>query len=338
MSDAQQQPTGATGYLRKWEIKVSLTDGGTEVFSIRSFPDPNDSNDPGPGPNALRATFDIVQPGYVQFWYGDIVLYNLNTETTEMLLRKDMSVTVSAGYENGNYGQIFKGRLFQPFWERDNVVDFKMTLHCVIGPDKLGNNFVSFAQSAYATQAQIIQRIVEESLHPLGNLTLPKGIKETQFPRAQTVFGTPDEFLSWAAADNKYGYYVDDDGLTFDDLSDDATSGNLYTYSPPSLGGQVTEAPGTIIGVPQQTQEGISFRVLLDSRLKVQYPPDQVKIDNSSIRFLKAQIGQKISILDKDGIYKVAAVRHVGDTRGQQWYTEVHGVTNAALLLLGYGQ
>ena len=326
MSATAQQPTGATGYLRRWEIQVLDADGNA-IFD----PPINETSN-------LRATFDILQPGYVQFWYGDIVLYNLNTKTTETLLQKGMTVTVSAGYENGNYGQIFKGKLFQPFWERDNVVDFKMTLHCVIGPDKLGNNFVSFAQSAYATQAQLVRRIVEEALNPLGNVTIPKGIKPTQFPRAQTIFGTPDEFLAWVAADNQYAYYVDDDGLVLSDLSDSATSGEIFTYSPPSLSGQVASAPGSIVGVPQQTQDGLSFRVLLDPRLKVQYPPQQAKIDNSVIRFIKAQIGQRVSILDQDGIYKVAAVRHVGDTRGPQWYSEVHGVTNAALLLLGWGQ
>jgi hypothetical protein len=79
----------------------------------------------------------------------------------------------------------------------------------------------------------------------------------------------------------------------------------------------------TILGTPQQTQQGVAFRVLLDSQLKI---GQLIKIDMSAIRQLPKTPGQYPSILDQDGLYVIAGLRHSGDTRGNDWTTEIIGV------------
>ena len=84
--------------------------------------------------------------------------------------------------------------------------------------------------------------------------------------------------------------------------------------------------------------DAVEFTVLLDPRVKVEKPLMTVKIDNSQIRFLKRQIGQPIRPLDQDGTYVVAEVRHIGDTRGNPWYTVIKAmkrVGNATAVLPG---
>jgi hypothetical protein len=78
-----------------------------------------------------------------------------------------------------------------------------------------------------------------------------------------------------------------------------------------------------LIGVPEQTQEGVTFRTLLDPRIKLM---TMVKIDNSYIRQMRQEIGQYPALLDQDGQYQAYKVCHIGDTRGQEWYTEVEGI------------
>jgi hypothetical protein len=75
-------------------------------------------------------------------------------------------------------------------------------------------------------------------------------------------------------------------------------------------------------------QGGISFKVALDPRVRVTAPPMKVRIDNSSIVAMKRQLGEFPSMLDDSGIYNVGRVRHVGDSRGNDWYTEIDGFTS----------
>ena len=52
-----------------------------------------------------------------------------------------------------------------------------------------------------------------------------------------------------------------------------------------------------------------------------------MRLDNTSIAQMKREIGQFPTILDKNSEYIVAGVRHIGDTRGNEWYTDVTAVT-----------
>jgi hypothetical protein len=52
-----------------------------------------------------------------------------------------------------------------------------------------------------------------------------------------------------------------------------------------------------------------------------------IKLDNSNIRQMKQQIGQIPVMLDQDGQYQAYKIVHEGDTRGQNWYTEITGVS-----------
>lgn len=106
-----------------------------------------------------------------------------------------------------------------------------------------------------------------------------------------------------------------------------------YTYSPPpSTGKQVLQqTPGglsqTLIGTPQQTQEGVVFRVLLDARPQI---GDIVQLNYSVIRQLARSYGPKAPLpsrLEADGNYIIAGIKHVGDTRGNDWYTEFNCIT-----------
>jgi hypothetical protein len=61
-------------------------------------------------------------------------------------------------------------------------------------------------------------------------------------------------------------------------------------------------------------------------------PIQWVKLDMSSIsvKQQKAVVGQTPPpILPRDGLFKVGGVKHIGDTRGDDWYTDVVGYSIA---------
>jgi hypothetical protein len=310
---------GLEQFGRSWEVIVSTSEGESITVSSSSFE-----------PEALRCTFEICQYGYRAFWYADVVLYNLDGPTTQKILKSGDQVIVNAGYQQGVYGEIFNGKLFQPLWERENVVDFKLTLHCLIGRDLLSNNFVNFSQSAFASQTELVRQIAAQAFHQIDVKELDSSIQPNPLPRGQTFFGAPGKYFDNVADYNNMQWWLDDKGVSLGSLAkSDGAPAIVYT---PETG---------IVGTPQQTQDGVSLRILLDSRVLIKYPPMTIKIDNSSIRLLKAQLGQLMSILDKDGEYIVAGVRHLGDTRGNDWYTEIIGCTSVAgkmSMLLGAQQ
>lgn len=297
---------------RKYEINVYLASGKKITVSSSELE-----------PNALRVTFDTYAPGYGQsLWAADVSIYNLDSDTEHALIKESDTVVVSAGYYNGNYGKIFQGQVFQPMWERENNVDYKVTLRCLVGWNDLKQQIISYNHTALASQYELIAKMASSAHMKIGYLS--DDLKDKTLPRGKVLFGAPEKYISQAAKDNNAQWWLGDDGLVVGKI-DDRVVPEAIVYTPTT----------GIIGTPQQVQDGVNFRVLLDSRLKVQMPALQVKIDNSQIRQARRQIdvtGQSTAplqtILDRDGVYIVGAVRHYGDTRGNEWYTEVTGYTS----------
>ena len=81
--------------------------------------------------------------------------------------------------------------------------------------------------------------------------------------------------------------------------------------------------------MPTQADYGVTIRCLLNPRIKVN---TLIHVDNSLVRAQQFEQGQQVYALDTDGIYKVIQVTTIGDTRGNDWYTEAETVTQAGKL------
>ncbi len=81
-----------------------------------------------------------------------------------------------------------------------------------------------------------------------------------------------------------------------------------------------------LVGQPQQTNEGVNCKCLLNPFIKV---AGRIKINNASIQALKIDLSTPNSPanipapLTWDGVYYVLVAEHVGDTRGTEWYTNI---------------
>ena len=74
---------------------------------------------------------------------------------------------------------------------------------------------------------------------------------------------------------------------------------------------------------------GIQCKVLLDPSVKTN---GFFHIDNEKVTGLQYTQGQPIRQLDNEGIYRIVRFTHKGDTRGNDWYTEIEAVSQAGLL------
>ena len=84
-----------------------------------------------------------------------------------------------------------------------------------------------------------------------------------------------------------------------------------------------------MVGSPQHTNEGVNVKCLLNPLLKIN---GRVHLNESDIQRLKIdlnisdpkQIANSIAPpLASDGVYYILVVEHIGDTRGNDWYSNL---------------
>lgn len=329
-------PVPLFGRKYKVDVLVPNGDGTNTVITVSS-----DTFEP----EALRVTFDIYQVAFQERWFAEVCIYNLDQATTNQLLSgnaQDLKVVVAAGYSTGTlgaYATIWNGSVFQALFTREETTDYKMTLICTTGLTELTRNLINKTFAAGITQAQLVQQIADSAFNPIpvGKNGISSSLPATKSSRPITVFGNPATYFNNIARANQMQWWMGTDGMAMKSLNDDAPASPSLVYAPPIMpgvntaGAPVSSPPvdGVIVGTPEQTQFGVSFRVLLDPRLQIKSDAwTVIKIDNSLIRFAKKQIGDTVlNVLDQDGVYAVGGVRFTGDNRGNEWYATVDGYT-----------
>jgi hypothetical protein len=259
-------------------------------------------------PEGLEIQFEMNYTNKSAFWYADISIYNLNEATEQLVLKQGMIVTLKAGFQNQPYGVIFQGALFQPLWEREDMTDFKLTLHCIVGVSELSNNFASSAYGPGLSQRDIVTRMAADARTPF-TIQTSDGLTKKSYPRGQVIFGSPGKVLEEMALDNAYSTWFDGVRAYVADLSQ-ATSVPTYTFGPGK----------GLVGTPQVTQDGVNMTVLLDPRIEI---GEQIMLDQSAIRQQPRVQGSYPTILDHDGIYIVLGIAHRGDSRGNVWFSDL---------------
>jgi hypothetical protein len=339
---------------RAWHIAVDTADNKHLVLSSDQFSE------------ALRVTFAVDMYMRLAYWMAQVTIYNLSNETATQIwkgtpgfgsalgtmlqpgdeMRLGDAVTISAGYQSDGSGKfnpsksvIYEGRILQPVWLRENVVDSKLILRLSTGLPEDAYNFSSFSlpkgATAYETLIQTCCRattpIPINEVDGIDDQARAK-LSQVKFSRGQAIHGRPYEILRPIISQAGLFAWVNAKGLNVRSF-DSAPKTPDYAYGPPDLPGSY--APNgtsqglvkkTLIGVPEQTQDGAVFRVLLDPSVKI---GDTVQLaPGTIINPFPRQIGPLPAAPAVNGQYVVAGIRHVGDTRGHgdDWFTEIHGV------------
>lgn len=335
-----------------WELTVAYQTGTQSPTEAPQAVVSTDSWDP----EALRITFEILQSSISSPWgFADIVIYNLNSTDLQNILFGATWVFLKAGFQTGDAlsAQIWSGPILQVLYDREGVVDQRVTLHCVYNPLAMTQP-LSFSMGVFSSQAQLLAKAAAAINLPdltAANGTLSAYAQQAtdakQYLRGNTVFGTlgkhmdtiaGDQFLT-ATRDGVQAY------LTEISAPGAAVPEPSLTYSPSNPPNEnLALPPGTsqtIIGTPRQTPTGVIFTVLLDPRLRFQIPIQVVQL----VRTLPNQLaiqpspsgGNLGTPLNNNLAFFVSQVRHIGDSRGNDWYTEVTGfsTTYAQMLLTG---
>jgi hypothetical protein len=284
----------------------------------------NDSGD-GLELSELHVKFVVNRADVQSPAHADIRVYNLSRDTMQRLEQEFTHVFLQAGYE-GNYGLIFSGKVRQFRKGRENATDTYLDILAQDGDD--GYNFAVLNTSLPANwdQAEMHAEILK-AFEPYGVTTgyVPE-FGGPALPRGRVLYGMARDHLRTLAGGSGSSWHISDGLLNMVPLAS-------------TLPGDVevlTSATG-MVGMPQQTINGVTVKSLLNPRIK---HGGQIKIDNASVQQQAFNISYQPGLananfaqdgdgpvtntgLDADGNYKVYSITMTGDTRGLEWYSDL---------------
>jgi hypothetical protein len=292
-------------------------------------------------PKALRFTFQVEQAAYTNdcvWWYANVDIYNCDGQIdygpsqgkvlVAELLTEGSQVTIQAGYQaDGQPIVIWEGITFQAIWTREEVVDFKLTLRCVMVRGV--QNQIKWNIPALTKPAEQMKLIARNSITPVQlNDSQLEMFDGRELVRGKTVYGNPYRYMQAMATDRQLLSWTEHNKFVTAELKDSGKK--PLAFAPATLldRGPIRTPDGTtlsLIGSPQQTEMGINFRVLLDPRLQIVNPLVTVSIDMKYIRQFAISpppnAGANL-VRDLATRYFLVGVRHIGDTRGNAWYSD----------------
>lgn len=262
-----------------------------------------------------------------------IRVFNTSAQTVQKILSGSYTrVVVNAGYE-GSYGVIFDGNIKQFKTGRLSNVD--SFLDILAADADLAYNFSVNTDSVAAgtSKAQELQRYLDV-LGKRGVTVDSEAVKGLEqfggtIPRIRGK-------VLWGSTRVAMSKLVESSGCTWS-----IQNGKLQIIPLDGFkAGEAVEltAQTGLIGIPEQTADGITCRCLLNPRIVV---GGRVHINNTSVNQQyqtnpvsgspsqgvifnsRTQLNQPLATVTADGFYRVYVAEHEGDTRGGDWYTSL---------------
>lgn len=312
-------------YGRKWQILIykpayKTNDDGQEER------DPD--NDIQMDVSNLRCIFKTKADINTYCQLGTLTVYNMNARTEKEVIEEGFQISIFAGYEDGQYGEIFTGDIIQIFRNRENGIDYRLEIIAMKGNSTFTANFCRTTLAAGSNPREIPAVLANQSTKKFEVGTVSEEIPNQPLPRGKVLFGTPAKYLRdisvWHDA---YCWAGKDDKLEVRTCEQEIPEDNVLVLTPTT----------GLVGTPVYTDNGINIKMLLEPRLAPEY---MVKIDNEIIQRQALNIDvnnkngqvnqQQVSQqdqFDKDGEYQIFSIEHSGDTWGDDWTTTVVGVS-----------
>lgn len=250
-----------------------------------------------------------------------IRVYNLAKSTVKKIRGEFSRVVLQAGY-GSDFGVIFDGTIRQFRIGRENATDTYLDILAADG-DQAYNyatvNKTLASGSAPADRIKVATDAMSTKGVTAGHLTnftggiLPRGKVLFGMARAVLRQETRSQGASWSINNGKVQVLP------------------LDGYLPGEA--VVLNAQTGMVGIPEQTIEGLKVKCLLNPKLVI---GGLVQIDNASINqtvqrdpnagpipYNQYAGLQLLADVTNDGLYRLFVVEHEGDTRGTNWYSEL---------------
>jgi hypothetical protein len=247
-----------------------------------------------------------------------IRVYNLDSKTIAQIRGEFSDVLLQAGYVNAGFGTIFKGTIRQYAVGKESATDSYLDILAADGDIGYNYGVVNRSLPRGALTEDAITSAVEAMGTSDGYMPNFSG---TESLRGKVLFGMARDVLKEEANQNACTWSIQDGKVVFIPLN---------KYIPGDVV-KINSLTG-MIGIPELTDQGVSVRTLLNPNVKIGY---LIQLDNKTVNQLFQQNAdnpipynqytgiQRLASVSADGLYRVYAAEHTGDTRGQPWYTDI---------------
>jgi hypothetical protein len=261
-----------------------------------------------------------------------IKVYNLSQSTIARIQKEFTRIFLQVGYQGGQLSTIFNGYVIrmtrgssvsQPISQaaflsgRENQTDTFLEFIGTDGDKPYNFATMSVALAAGSTVNQQLQTIAQAlapfnmnmgytNLGGKGNVTLPRGIVLHGMVRDVLDDFCRHTDTTWSIQDGKVEIVAKNQG---------SIPGAVVVVSPKT----------GLIGLPRETLQGVEFTTLMNPYLRVGRAVQiQAQIQQTQPGIpISGQLGLDpiVNPLNPNGFYRIFYFQHVGDTRGNPWYT-----------------
>lgn len=270
----------------------------------------------------MRFVFSVQASDFQSPNHASIRVYNLRPETQRQVREEFTRVVIQAGYQQAAYGVVFDGSIKQFREGRENATD--TFLDILAADSDVGYNFgiVNHSFAAGSTPDQWAKVAAKSMDVDLSDIDLT-GVSPQRLARGKVGFGMGRDLMRKAANTLNSTWSIQN-GV--------AQVIPMQGYLPGDA--VVINSLTGMIGIPDQTEEGIRVRSLLNPKLKI---GGTIRLNNKDITRLTQQnpndpvpfnqwtgIQFAAKIADgSDGLYRLYVVEHTGDTRGNDWHSDM---------------
>lgn len=306
--------TSSTQFGRKASLVVAGGTSGLDLSEMHFKFEVKNSDNEGPNTASIR-------------------LYNLSADTVRQITGRTpveyTRMVLQAGYEDA-FGVIFDGTIKQFRRGKENATDTYLDILAAASDIEYNFGVCNVTLAAGATQDQIASAIAGQMGLQPGEIKADDALRTTggALPRGKVLWGLGRLHMRNLATSMGSTWNIEDGKVNVTPLTG---------YLP---GETVVLSPSTgMVGVPEQTDQGVRVKCLLNPRIRI---GALVQIDQASVNQTFAQAssalpaGQlpydkyaglmNLADVTTDGFYRCYVAEFIGDTRGQEWYTEIVGL------------
>jgi hypothetical protein len=281
---------------------------------------------------ALRVTFEIHRGDLLTPNSCDIKIYNLSDATASTIDTEFTQLLLKVGYEGQALQQIFYGSIKQVRKGREDQRNSYVAITAADGDTALNFSCLALTLAAGSTPANAVEALIKQMATAAnsspttdtGGQTVSQGytpaLSSNQSARGRVYYGLCKDHLRNFAAASGCNATIQDGQVHLIPLN---------SFIP---GAVVLVTPATgLIGVPEQTQNGLEMSVLLNPNIKIGQLVQLKSADVNQYRYgldlhstqINSLLAESTAKLNSQGLYYVMRAEHSGDTRGNAWYSKL---------------
>ncbi len=262
----------------------------------------------------MKITFRIMKRGSVNSSSAKITVYNPSiADADKVLIAKsgEAVIILDAGYKN-NFGNIFTGSLMNGNYTKQGAVDMVMELYTRPSIKNENKTLINTTFNRGITNKDYIKQLALQ-FNWIKKVEIDENIATETFNYDKPVSGKVKDCLDAMKDQYDFDWYLE--GYKFIALKTGTKGKNTVTH-------KINEENG-LLGIPIKTDQGTTVKTFINHRIRFN---DIIDVDCKYSTLSMGTLDRKyLTNKSANGQFYALKVTHVGDTRGNEWSTEVQG-------------